>query len=90
MLISKRVPGATGGILQRATRWALSARFRKNSVSLTIVLARQKNPTHHEDERGQFARYLKGENPEGADQVYDGTDGQSPMMRDILEGDRNA
>ena len=53
----------------------------------SIVLARQKNPTHHEDERGQFARYLKGENPEGADQVYDGTDGQSPMMRHILEGD---
>jgi hypothetical protein len=43
--------------------------------SFTIFLARQKNPTHHEDERGQFAGYLKGENPEGADQVYDGTDG---------------
>ena len=71
-------------------RSALSACFRKNLVSFTIVLARQKNPTHHEDERGQFASYLKGENPEGADQVYDGTDGQSPMMRDILEGDQNA
>ncbi len=70
-----------------AMRAALSACLRKNLVSFTIVLARQKNPTHHEDEQGQFASYPQGENPEGAGQVYEAMGGKSPMMGDVLEAD---